>query len=158
MKCCEYSPWCLRQFARLLIYFGATLVSWQSLWLDHQLTSLHSGRAGERISCLFMLYYVYDQRQTRRRGRLSTVNLLIKAVFFVSTVNNIFNIKRDDINYEPSPPVRVPCQQTLDISRLALGPYLLQRAKTLYETTLKPWQPIHLLSKIGGGGYHVPLI
>jgi hypothetical protein len=76
-----------------------------------------------------MLYCVYDQRQTRRRGRLSTVNLLIKGAHFVPKVNNVFNIKRDDINYEPSPPVRVPCKQTLDISRLALDPYLLQRAR-----------------------------
>jgi hypothetical protein len=33
------------------------------------------------------------------RGRLSTIDLLIKVARFVTTANDVFNIKRADLNY-----------------------------------------------------------
>jgi hypothetical protein len=37
-------------------------------------------------------------RNTNCEGRLSTVDLLIKVACFVKKENNIFNIKRADLN------------------------------------------------------------
>jgi hypothetical protein len=37
-------------------------------------------------------------RDTKRRGRLGTVYLLLKVTCFVKKVNNIFNIKQADPN------------------------------------------------------------
>ncbi len=43
-------------------------------------------------------YFVNSTRNTNWRGRLSTMDLLIKVACFVTKVNNIFNIKAADLN------------------------------------------------------------